>query len=47
MAYGVTAAAIFLSVSGAVDDDLSDDPMQFLTYGYTGLTVVPLILFGF
>jgi heme A synthase len=47
VAYGITAAALLLSVSASVDENLREDPVRFVSYGYAGLTAIPLILFAF
>ncbi len=46
VAYVVTASAVALSVAAASDAKLSDTN-RGITYAYTGLTLVPLIVFEF
>jgi hypothetical protein len=47
--FGVTAAALWLSISASLDNGINGRPSgaQYTSYAYTGLTVVPLILFAF
>ncbi len=45
LGFTVTAAALWLSVSASVDK--IDKSAKYVSYGYTGLTIVPLIMFSF
>jgi len=42
-----TAAALSLSIAASIDENINGHAAQYASYGYTGLTCVPLILFRF
>jgi hypothetical protein len=46
LGFAITAAAIWLSVAEAGDPNVKD-ATRTVAYGYTGLTMVPLIIFNF
>lgn len=43
--FTVSAAALWLSISSTIDK--VDKSARFVSYGYTGLTVIPIITFSF
>jgi len=43
----VTASALALSIAVSADTNTSDDPVRFVSWGYTAFTAVPLIMFAF
>jgi hypothetical protein len=45
--FTLTAAAVWLSIQMSVDDNMKEEPARYISYGYAGLTVVPIILFSF
>ena len=45
--FALTAAAVFLSVACSIDEGTADNTVRYISYGYTGCTVIPLILFAF
>ncbi|MBD3392935.1 MAG: hypothetical protein GF418_12590 [Chitinivibrionales bacterium] len=45
--FAITAAGIWLSTATSLDDGTKDRHERYVAYGYTGFTVVPLVLFSF
>jgi len=43
--YTVAAASIWLAISGSVDE--IDKTTRYVSYGYGGLTLIPVIMFSF
>lgn len=45
MGFTVSAASLWLSIATSVDD--IEDPTQYVSYGYTALTLIPIFTFSF
>lgn len=43
--FAVSAASLWLSISATADD--VDTPTKIVSYGYTGMTLIPIIMFSF
>lgn len=43
--FTVSAAALWLSISASVDD--VDKSARIVSYGYTGMSIIPVIMFSF